>query len=247
MRDWRASELAKLPNVEVFFDSSLDAEQILEFGADRVALATGASWRRDGTGRWHEEPIDGWERAHVLTPDDVMSGAMPPGPVLIFDDDHYFMGGVLAEKFRREGLEVTLVTTAGQVSAWMRHTDEISRIQARMLELGVQLELGMALDSIGAEESLLACAYTGRTREVAAASVVMVTSRAPSDALYRELEERIEIARIGDCLAPATIAHAVYAGHRYAREMDADSGDEVPFRREHALVDSDADFAGGGD
>jgi dimethylamine/trimethylamine dehydrogenase len=37
---------------------------------------------------------------------------------------------------------------------------------------------------------------------------------------------------IGDAEAPGLIAHAVYAGHRYARELDADPiGDAVPFKR----------------
>jgi len=66
----------------------------------------------------------------------------------------------------------------------------------------------------------------------------MVTARTPIDALYTELQDRIDIVRIGDCLAPATIAHAVYAGHAYAREMDEEIGD-VNFRREHSLVPRD--------
>ncbi len=37
---------------------------------------------------------------------------------------------------------------------------------------------------------------------------------------------------IGDCLAPATIAHAVYAGHRFARELDAAEPDGLPYARE---------------
>ena len=42
------------------------------------------------------------------------------------------------------------------------------------------------------------------------------------------------IEAIGDALAPATIAHAVYAGRRYAEELDGpeDTGDSPPFRRE---------------
>ena len=42
------------------------------------------------------------------------------------------------------------------------------------------------------------------------------------------------VVTIGDALAPATIAHAVYAGRRYAEEFDCapDTGDEVPFKRE---------------
>ena len=39
---------------------------------------------------------------------------------------------------------------------------------------------------------------------------------------------------VGDCLAPGTIAAAVWEGHRYAEELDEpdDRGDTVPFRRE---------------
>jgi dimethylamine/trimethylamine dehydrogenase len=42
---------------------------------------------------------------------------------------------------------------------------------------------------------------------------------------------------IGDAQAPAPIAWATYAGHRYAEELDApDIGDAVPFRRELAAL-----------
>jgi len=40
---------------------------------------------------------------------------------------------------------------------------------------------------------------------------------------------------IGDAQAPAAIAWATYAGHRYAEEFDtADTGDALPFKREVA-------------
>ena len=32
----------------------------------------------------------------VFTPDDLMDGASPTGHVVIYDDDHYYMGGVMA-------------------------------------------------------------------------------------------------------------------------------------------------------
>ena len=48
----------------------------------------------------------------------------------------------------------------------------------------------------------------------------------------RILNVGIHIDRIGDCLAPGTIASSVYSGHKYAREMDADVPVGVPFRRE---------------
>ena len=48
------------------------------------------------------------------------------------------------------------------------------------------------------------------------------------------------VKRIGDCYGPATIAAAVYEGHRYARELGAEPGDAIPFRRE--LTKLSADF-----
>ena len=40
----------------------------------------------------------------MLTPDDVLAGVRPAGErVLLYDDDHYYLGGVLAELLAREG------------------------------------------------------------------------------------------------------------------------------------------------
>jgi dimethylamine/trimethylamine dehydrogenase len=235
VRDWRTAQLNQLPNVEVFRGSPLDAEQILEFGADRVALATGSRWRHSGIGHWHDEPIEGWNRENVLTADDILAGVTPEGPVLVFDDEHYYMGGVVAERLQRQGVETILATPSAMVSEWTQRTDEQLQIQARLIRVGVQIETATALQAIGDGKVELACAYTGRRRSVEVASVVMVTSRDPLDALYHELADRIEIARIGDCLAPGTIATAVYSGHRYAREMDEPES-RASFRREHATV-----------
>jgi dimethylamine/trimethylamine dehydrogenase len=234
VRDWRISQIEKLDNVEVFLESELDTDQILEFGADRVVLATGADWRHDGVGRWHAHPIEGWRTASVLTPDDVMAGALPEDGVLVFDDDHYYMGGVVAESLAAAGRSVTLVTTASLASAWTENTAELERIQVRLIDRGVQIEANTVLVKLAGEEATLACVFTGTQRTIRAASVVMVTARLSRDRLYRELEDRIDITRIGDCLAPGTIAACVRSGHEYAREIDMDSESEVVVRREIA-------------
>jgi dimethylamine/trimethylamine dehydrogenase len=239
VRDWRVTQLKKLPNVEVYLDSLVDEEQILEFGADHVVIATGAKWRHDGTGRWLEDPVPGWDRPWVLTPDDIMAGSMPDGPVVVFDDDHYYMGGVIAEKLRSAGLEVTLVTPANELATWTTHTDEQFRIQQRILELGIGLETGTSIAGVGDSSTTLECVYTGRTREVEAAAVVMTTSREPQDQLYHSLKGRVAVQRIGDCMAPGTVATSVYSGHQYARELDAEKPADVRFRRERAVAPQD--------
>ena len=230
-----------MANVQFYPASRLDAEQVREFGASQVAIATGARWRRDGYGRSHQSVIPGTDAAHVMTPDDVMEGKVLTGPVVIYDDDHYYLGGVLAEKLRNDGLDVTLVTTESKVSIWTENTLEQHRIQARLLKRGVTLVVGHKLVSVAEQAVTVACIYGGPERSIDAAAVVMVTSRWPVDELYSELtsdtvllhEAAIQtVRRIGDCHGPATIAAAVYEGHRYARELGTTPDTGVGFHRE---------------
>ena len=51
VRDYRAYQIERMPNVEIYRDSELDADQILEFGFEHICIAIGARWRPDGTGR----------------------------------------------------------------------------------------------------------------------------------------------------------------------------------------------------
>ena len=245
MRDHREQQLHQLPNVRIYFDSELDAASVLEFGFPRVVVATGARWRRDGVGHHWTRPMPIADGTRVLTPDDVMDGAtLPQGTlVLVWDDDHYYMGGLMAELLADMGCETHYLTPACEVSTWTRATMEQHFIQARLLEKGVKIHPFANLDAVGDGGVTASCAFTGRTEEVEADAVMLVTSRASEDRLARDLEARAadwsdagieSVVTIGDALAPATIAHAVYAGRRYAEELDgpAETGDEVPFKRE---------------
>lgn len=69
VRDYRVYQLQQMPNVEIYLESELNAEQVLELSFERVAIATGASWHRDGFGRHHTTPIPGADGANVFTPD----------------------------------------------------------------------------------------------------------------------------------------------------------------------------------
>ena len=250
VRDHRAYQLAQLGNVQVFHSSRLDTAQVLELGFARVALATGARWRRDGVGRGHYEPVPGHDRQGIYTPDDVMDGADIKGPVVVYDIDHYAMGGVIAEALRLKGLEVSLVTTMAVASAWTEFSLEQKRIQTRLHSIGVQIVPLHALTAIEPDHVTLTYVYTGEKRAIEAASVVLVTTLAPEDRLYHDLlARRAEwrdhglgaVTRIGDCLGPATIAQAVWSGHRYGRTLgEAESiNDEVPFKREVMALAAD--------
>ena len=57
VRDYREQQLHKLANVQVYFDSGLDADAVMEFGFPRIVVATGARWRKDGVGRQWTRPM----------------------------------------------------------------------------------------------------------------------------------------------------------------------------------------------
>ena len=240
VRDYRTYQISQMANVEVYKSSALDAAQVLEFGAAHVAVATGARWRRDGYGRAHQFPIPGTGGDNVLTPDDIMAGVRPSGTVLIYDDDHYYMGSVIAEQLVADGCRVVLATPDSTVASWTVYTMEQHRIQSRLLDLGVEIFTNHKLQAINHDSATLVCTYSNCPRTVDASSLVMVVSRLPDDALYQELvadPDRLRdggietLKRIGDCHGPATIAAAVYEGHRFARELGEDVS-EIPFRRE---------------
>jgi dimethylamine/trimethylamine dehydrogenase len=240
VRDYRTYLISQMANVEVYQSSSVTAAQILEFDAAHVAIATGAHWRRDGYGRNHQFPIPGTDGNNILTPDDIMNGIRPTGSVLVYDDDHYYMGSVVAEQLVADGYQVYFATPHPVVASWTDYTLEQHRIQTRLLELGVNIFTSHELKAITAENVVLGSVYSGQTQSIEASSVVMVTSRIPEDSLFLEIgtdPDRLQEAgivtlkQIGDCLGPATIAAAVYEGHRFARELGEEVA-EIPYRRE---------------
>ena len=240
--DYRQYQLSQLPNVEIYHESELDAEQIIEFGFQNIAIATGSTWRRDGVSRQHVVPMPIDSTMQIYTPDDLMAGKVPTGDVIVYDDDHYYMGGVLAELLVQAGATVTLVTPAAYVSEWTNNTLEQATIHKRLVELGVNIVLNRGIHSIASDHVISNCVFSDQTSVMKADAVVMVASRVSNDDVWHELKSResewqdagILSAKIfGDAQAAGPIAWATYAGHRYARELDMpDIGDALSFRRE---------------
>ena len=241
VRDWRVGQLERMANVSIYRDSALEAEHVLEFGARHVAIATGSVWRRDGVGRDSGFPI--FDAPVVYTPDDIMAGRDPEaGPVIIWDDDHYYMGGVIAELCRYAGHEVVLVTTAATVSAWTVNTLEALPIAKRMARMGVEVLPYTSVSAFDGGSVRLTSVLTGEATERPAAALVTVTGRLPVDGLFEELRERWEeagiasVTRLGDCWAPSTIQQAVYSGHKWARQLD--EATEILIPRELPMIES---------
>ena len=235
--DWRLTQIQKIENIFFYPSSPMTAKDVLEAGAPHVILATGSTWRRDGLGRYHSRPIPG--DAKIFTPDDLMSGNLPTGKVLLYDDDHYYMGGVLAELLAENGCEVTLVTPAQTISAWTEYTLEQERIYKRLLALNVTLLPHHALASFSPIAATVTHTITSAESTLPCDAIVLVTDRIPNDALYQELKPALadgqlkSLRLIGDAEAPNIIAQAIFSGHLAAREFDeVVDPDVTPFKVE---------------
>jgi dimethylamine/trimethylamine dehydrogenase len=235
--DWRLTQIKKIENIFFYPSSPMTAADVLDAGAPHVVIATGATWRRDGMGRSLSRPVPG--SGKIFTPDDLMKGKLPSGRVLIYDDDHYYMGGVLAELLVQNGCQVTLMTPAPLISYWTQFTLEQEHILKRLYELKVTLLVDHTLASFSPTAATVVNVITSAESSLACDAIVMVTDRIPNDALYHELrpalaEGKLKSLRlIGDAEAPNIIAQAVFSGHLAAREFDETvNPDLTPFKIE---------------
>jgi len=240
--DWRLTQLEKLENVSLYPESEMTIDDILESGIKDVIIATGAQWRKDGIGRHQWRPISDYDLPHVFTPDDLMAGKMPSGRVLVYDDDHYYMGSLLAELLHQQGCDVTIATPAPQVAQWSKYTLEQGKIHQTLLKAGIDIFTQKTLTEIQAKQASLVCTVSGQESWLDIDAVVLVTDRSSNDELYQALKPSHEkgklhsLSVIGDAGAPDIIAQAVFSGYQAAYRMDEATSENVPFRVERAKV-----------
>ncbi|TLY60756.1 MAG: FAD-binding protein [Gammaproteobacteria bacterium] len=240
--DWRRDQLQRLPNVNLYRGNRLAAEEILELGHTHVVIATGARWARMLYSTL-EIPAGNLDAGNVYTPDDVAAGTHLEDPVAVFDFDNYYMGGALAEHLAKAGHQVAYVTPAGHVSAWVIMSNEQPQVHRALANAAVTVHTLSRVTAFEPGELRLANLFTGAETRLACKSLLIVGARFANDSLYQSLVARPDalaaagiasVTRIGDALAPGALVHAVYSGHRYARELDANPS-TLSFRRDAPL------------
>lgn len=269
-RDYRETQLNKLvkKNKEsqiALGQKALTADDVLQYGADKVIIATGSSWNTDGTNCLTHAPIPGADASlpDQLTPEQIFEGKKKIGKrVVILNADTYFMAPSLAEKLANDGHEVTIVSGV-HLANYMHFTLEYPNMMRRLHELHVE-ELGdhfcsriepgrLEIYNIWGDGSKRTYRGPGVSprdantthRWLEYDSLVLVTGRHSENALWNELKAREGewaengikgIYLIGDAEAPRLIADATFTGHRVAREIEeANPQLPKPYKREVAV------------
>jgi len=249
---YRQAQLEKLrKNVDVHVGvGKMSAGDVLQYGADRVVIATGSHWCADGRGA-NYGPIAGADASlpHVLTPAQVMQGKPVAGQrVLILDGDGHFLGLALAELMADQGKQVTYVCDASDVSEYGVFTMEsgnnkrmmfekriksycnhwVDRIEPGCVRLSYLYKFGP--DLIGPSAGSVPRKDNGGEFDLPIDAVILVTSRHSDTRLWQELKARKaewaandieDVFRIGDCKAPTQLNQALWDAHRLAREFDS--------------------------
>ncbi len=213
---YREGQLAKAGNVEVHTNTSLESNDVLTYGADKVVLATGSSWAKDGFNHVSMAPIPGVDAstAQFLTPEQVMAGEAVGDRVVVLDSDGYFTGIAMAEMMADLGKQVSIVSQMGGAAPLTDYTLEGSNVHRMLNEKNITQYGGHWVEECEpgnvVKVRLFDLLRDGSTRTtepaagkhprepgtetttVEADTVILTTGRKSNNALYRSLWESRE-------------------------------------------------------
>ena len=220
VKDYRTHQIDQLESVNVFLDNQMKVEDVIDMEFDHVVIASGSSWELT-TIDDKAIPINTNENSNCLTPDDILNGAKVNGPVVIYDFDYYYMGGLIAEFLSGQGHTVNMVTPFENISPWSFMSNELNEIKLRLNEKNVTIHTDSRMLSSNNSSIEIINRFNKDQSSLEASTVVIVGTRKPRDKIYHELikakSSKIKsIIKIGDADAPGALYHAVYSGHLFA-------------------------------
>ena len=210
--------------VEIRLNVTATAESVSEQSPHGVICATGALPGRDGFSNaaplTHRLP--GTELPHVLTPWEVLGEGRPTGGrVVVLDGDGSRYAAGATEVLLDRGAAVELVSPHADLFPATVTTLDRSFVYRRLFSKGLAYHLNSWVSEITRDSVAVYNLYSGNAQVIEdVETVVLVTGRIADDSLYRELKGRMErLYRIGDCLAPRSLDHAIYEGFVAGREL----------------------------
>ena len=243
--DYRVNQINQLNNVDVFLDNTLSPDDVLELGFDHVVTATGSTWQPSIMDE-KSAPVLIDKTDTIITPEDVLNGCELKSPVIIFDFDYYYMGGLMAEYIKDLGHEVTIITPFDKVSPWSFNSNEIDEIQLRLLEKDIRVFTQNRIITVEDSSVKTIHKVSHEETDIDRGSLVLVGYRKQNDSLYSDLNSRKadlsssgikSLQNIGDSNAPGAVVHAVYAGHLYANTFDQEDSDTSDdFKLEYPVI-----------
>ncbi|MFC5995760.1 FAD-dependent oxidoreductase [Pseudonocardia hispaniensis] len=210
--------------VTVETNRAVTAEDVTAAGFDNVIVATGATPARTGFSSVNPlvDQLPGVGQDNVLTVWDVLRGTRPIGQrVVVLDDEGTRYAAGVTEVLLDRGHDVELITPMHALWPGTVGTQDMATLYGRLLGKGLRHRLNSWALAIDGDRVDVVHLYMRAVEQLTGVdTVVLAMSRQADDALYHALKGRVRtLHRIGDCLAPRKLDHAIYEGELAGREL----------------------------
>ncbi len=205
------NELAHRLPVDVVLNKKAAAEDIKNFGAEYVILATGA--------QMEPIPFDNGTADKVLTVIQVLNGREPQGEKILV-----MGGGVIgcetALYLARQGKQVTISTRRDAASLAEDLYDHNNRDLLLMMIKAAAIAVLSETVPLGLENGNVVVKQNGVEKKIVVDSLVFAGRMIPDNDLSKSLKNITTVFSVGDCVEPARIMEAVWGGFKAVREIE---------------------------
>lgn len=111
----------------------------------------------------------------------------PEGHIVLFDDDHHYLGPVLAIELVRRGHLVIQETRRARACAFGGYVQEKAGTIKQLMEAGVAIVPNRSLETAAASEVRLGCVFAGRQIRLGCDALLRLTRRLPVTDLHDAL------------------------------------------------------------
>jgi hypothetical protein len=118
------------------------------------------------------------------------------------------------------GHEVSVATRWTALFPFTLYGLDLPHVYGHVFAHGLTYRANVWASAIEGETVRLFNLYTGQEEPPIEADTIVLTGSKPNDSLYFELKDAVtNLHRIGDCVAPRKLDHAIYEGYLAGREL----------------------------
>ncbi|MCP4332526.1 MAG: FAD-dependent oxidoreductase [Gammaproteobacteria bacterium] len=214
---WYLRQFEQL-GVEVRYFSPMDEQDILEFGADEVVLATGSLPDGLARQRWlpEHEQLPGLENGHVYACEEVLREQVELGKsVIVLDEGGNWRGTGTAWYLADKGHEITIVTPDELIGKELCRTTVDSRVRAALKKLGVSFMPESIIANWHGDHATVRSLLDGSTQRVDASAIVTATTNTVfNDVELALAKSDTRFHLIGDAATPRQAPYAFHDGRK---------------------------------